>query len=151
LVDDFSLADHLDRLPRQGDIEIRHADPARQAQALGLGQRVHGFRQGDAAARRRPVDQGQIDVVGAQPGQAVAQAGGQLVAAGVLDPDLGGEEEVGARDAAFRDGLADFGFIAIDLRGVDGAVADVQRGAHGIDDGLAGEAEGADAEDGDVH
>ncbi|MNJ72650.1 hypothetical protein D3C77_693360 [compost metagenome] len=97
------------------------------------------------------MDQQQVDVVGAQFLQAVAQAGDQLVGGVVFDPDLGGDEQLFALDAAFGDGLADVGFVLVDLRGVDDPVAQFQGRLDRIDDGLAGEAEGAEAEGWNAH
>ncbi|MNS70735.1 hypothetical protein D3C72_1040830 [compost metagenome] len=134
-----------------GDGEVRDTDLARQALRLGLGQRAHAFRDRHAVAGRGPVDQGQVHVVGAQLGQAVLQAGYKLVLRHVGHPDFRGDEQVCARHAGFGDGLADLGFVFVDLRGVDGAVADVQRVAHGINDNLALQAERADAEMGNAH
>ncbi|MCY1545272.1 hypothetical protein D9M68_812070 [compost metagenome] len=92
------------------------------------------------------MDQGQVDVVGAQLLQAVAQAVDQLALGVVVHPDLGGEEQLGTGDAAFGDGLADVGLVAVDLRGVDGAIAQLQCVTYRIDEGLAGQAEGTEAE-----
>ncbi|KAG0749133.1 hypothetical protein G6F24_015282 [Rhizopus arrhizus] len=105
----------------------------------------------DLVVRRRPVDQRQVDAVGAQFFQAGAQAGQQRIVLELGDPHLGGQVQIVARHTRFGDGLADFGFIAIDLRGVDGAVADLQRVAHRVDHGLVLQAEGAETKGGDSH
>ncbi|MCY1440769.1 hypothetical protein D9M71_570540 [compost metagenome] len=97
------------------------------------------------------MDQQQVDVVAAQFLQAVAQARDQLGGGVVFDPDLGGDEQLAARHAAFGDGLAHFGFVLVDLGGIDDAVADCQGGLDRVDDGLAGEAEGAEAEGRNAH
>ncbi|MNE27298.1 hypothetical protein D3C80_1207030 [compost metagenome] len=97
------------------------------------------------------MDQQQVDVVGAQFGEAFAQAGDQFVGCIVVDPDLGGDEQLAARHAAFGNGLAHVGFVLVDLCGVDGAVAQLQCRADRVDDGLAGKAEGAQAERGNAH
>ena len=148
---DFAFADHGDGLLGQRDVEIRDADPARQSLRLGVGQRRHEFGQCDTVVRRRPVDQGQVDLVDAQLGQAVAQTWQQGVAAIIGGPDLGGDEDVVARHSALDDGLADFGLVAVDLGGVDGAIAQFEGAADRVDDGLAGQAERADAEGRDGH
>jgi hypothetical protein len=88
-------------------------------------------------------------LIGAQLREAVFQARHQLILGVVVRPDLGGDEEVVARHAAFGNRLAHFGFVAVDLRGVDHAVAHVQAVLHRVDDHLALQAEGAEAEDGD--
>ncbi|MNW05612.1 hypothetical protein D3C71_2018810 [compost metagenome] len=69
-------------------------------------------------------------MVGAQLGQALAQARQQSVGGMVVDPDLGGDEQFVARYTGFGDCLADLGFIAVDLRGVDGAIAELEGVAH---------------------
>ena len=53
--------------------------------------------------------------------------------------------------AGFGDGLADLGFIAVDLSGINRPVADLEGVAHRVDDGLAGQAEGADAKGRNAH
>ncbi|MNP58861.1 hypothetical protein D3C76_1538130 [compost metagenome] len=47
--------------------------------------------------------------------------------------------------------MADLGFVAVDLRGIDGPVAKLQSSAHRIDDHLVFEPEGAEAEGRDSH
>ncbi|MCY1446108.1 hypothetical protein D9M71_626540 [compost metagenome] len=130
----------------QRDGEIRHADLPGQAQCLGLGQCGHEFGHRNRALGGRPVDQRQVDMVGAQFAQAFAQAGNQLVGREVVGPDLGGDKQLVARHAAFGDGLADLCFVAVDLRGVDGPVAQFERGAHRINHHLAFEAESTEAQ-----
>jgi hypothetical protein len=46
-------------------------------------------------------------------------------------PELGGEEELLARDAGLLDGIADGGFGAVDACGVDVAVAGFQCDGYG--------------------
>src|SRR5690606_32127467 len=55
---------------------------------------------------------------------------GPALADGV-DPHLRGHEDLAARDARVRDGRADAGLVAVDRRGVDVAVAELERRAHG--------------------
>ncbi len=146
-------AEDLDRLAGLCDGEVGDADLLRQALCLGLGQcgQVLLHRHVDLVVRRRPVDQCQVDMVGAQLLQAGAQAGQQRFALELGDPDLGGQVDLIARHTGVGNGLADLGFIAVDLCGIDGAVADIQRVAHGVDHGLVFEAEGAETEGGDSH
>src|SRR5690606_40667322 len=74
---DLALAHGSDRLPGQFDIEVGDADLAGQASSLGIGQGFHVLGQRHAVAGCRPVDQGQVYIVGAQLLQAVLQAGQQ--------------------------------------------------------------------------
>ncbi|MCY1382065.1 hypothetical protein D9M69_700470 [compost metagenome] len=95
------------------------------------------------------MDQRQVDVGCAQLLQAFLQAWNQLVLGVVGGPDLGGDEDLVARHAALGDGLADLGFVLIDLRRVDQAVAEFEAGLDRVDDDLVFQAEGAEAEGGD--
>ncbi|MNE58462.1 hypothetical protein D3C80_1534940 [compost metagenome] len=147
---DVVRAHGLNRLLLQRHREVGNADRPGQAQFPGLHQRVQRLRQRHGRGRRRPVDQRQVHLPGAQLGQAFAQAGQQLRRPQVLGPDLGGQEQLLTRHAAVGNGLADLGLVAIDLRRIDGAKADFQRIAHGVDHGVAGEAESAQAQIGDV-
>ncbi|MNI65010.1 hypothetical protein D3C73_1204900 [compost metagenome] len=90
-------------------------------------------------------------MVGAQLFQAGAQACQQRIALELGDPHLGGQVDLVTRHAGLSDGLTDLGFVAVDLCGVDGAVADVQCVAHRVDHGLVFQAEGAETESGDSH
>ncbi|MNL61195.1 hypothetical protein D3C87_1850860 [compost metagenome] len=90
------------------------------------------------------MDQGQVDVVGAQLVQAFAQARHKLAGGVVRRPDLGGHKQFIALHAGLGDSLADVGLVAVDLCRIDGAIAQVQRVAHRIDHGLAGQAESPD-------
>ena len=143
--------DGIDGLLLQRHREIGDADGLRQAQLPGLHQGIERLGQRHCAMGRRPVDQRQVDLFGAQPGQAFAQAGQQLRTAEVFGPDLGGQKQPLARHAAVGNGLADLGLVAIDLRRIDGAVADFERIAHRVDHGRAGQAEGTQAQVGNLH
>ncbi len=95
--------------------------------------------------------QGEVHLLHAQLAQAFLQAGEQAVGAEVGGPDLGGHEQLFARDAALGDGLADLRFVLVDLRSVDVAIAEFEAHLHRVDDLLILEAEGAEAERGDGH
>ena len=97
------------------------------------------------------MDQSQVHVIRAQLFQALVQAGDQLGGAVVVGPDFGGDKQLIACHTAVGDGLADFGFVAINLCSVDGAVAHVLRIAYGVDSGLALQAEGASTKGRDGH
>lgn len=64
----------------------------------------------------------------------------------VLDPDLGGQEDIAAGDAGVGDGFTDFRFIAIDLRGVHMAEANLQRMRNDPENIGTGYTESAEAE-----
>lgn len=70
-----------------------------------------------------PVNQEQVDVVGAQAGQGLVRRLKGLLVALVVVPDLGGEENVLASYAGVSNCLAGAFFIAVDFGGVDVAVA----------------------------
>jgi len=76
------------------------------------------------------VDQVQVEIVQAEPRQRRVDGFLRARVAGVLDPQLGGHEQVAARHAARRDALADSRLVHIGRRGIDQAVA----GADGVDD-----------------
>jgi hypothetical protein len=70
------------------------------------------------------VDQVQVEVVEAEPGQRPLEGSLGAVLAAVLDPQFGGDEQLVPRDATVRDGPADGLFVLVRLRGVEVAVAD---------------------------
>ncbi|MNR31091.1 hypothetical protein D3C85_1485830 [compost metagenome] len=97
------------------------------------------------------MDQGQVQVVGLQFLQTLPEAFDQAIFCEVGDPDLAGDEQVFTGNATGGDGFTDFGFVFVDLRGVDGPVAQFQAGADRIDDYLALQAKRTQAECGDRH
>ncbi len=126
--------------------EVRHADAPCKPAGLCIGERLQAFGQRRGAAGRGPVDQRQIDVVRAQLFQALLQAGNEPAGGEVVGPDLGGEVKVAPGHAAGGHRLAHLGLVAVDLRGVHMAVAEVEGIRHRIDGGLALEPERAQAE-----
>ena len=64
---------------------------------------------------------GQAQTLDRGGGGALQVTGGEI-----LDPDLGGDEDVGAVDARITDALTDSVLIVVDARRVDVAVADAQ-------------------------
>jgi hypothetical protein len=118
---------------------------------LGLQQRAHELGDRHLAFRRRPVDQRQVDVIGFQLCQAFLQARDQLVGGKVIGPDLGSDVELVTGHAALLDGLTDLSFIAVDLRGVDHAIAQLQAIADRVDDDLIFQAKSAEAKCGNSH
>lgn len=72
----------------------------------------------------------QIDVGGVEVAQRGVECGFNIVRMVRVVPELGGDEEGGARDPGFFDRSADRGFGAIDAGGVDVAVASFQGGGY---------------------
>ena len=69
------------------------------------------------------VDQVQVQVVRPQVLQGLVKGAHGLVVSRVLDPDLGGEEQLLPGDPALPDGLADRPLVAVAGRRVDQAVS----------------------------
>jgi hypothetical protein len=95
------------------------------------------------------VDQVQVEVIEAEPGQRLLEGSLSAVLPAVLDPQLGGDKQLVPRDAAVGDGPADGLFVAVRLRGVEVAVAN----GEGVGDSLLGLVRGdlVDAEPKDRH
>ncbi len=97
------------------------------------------------------MDQVEVEVVQAEQPQGLVELalGGLLT--GVLDPHLGGDEQLLARDAALGDRPADGFLVAVGGGGVDGPVA----GGKGVGDDLfglrVGDLEDAEPEDRHLH
>ncbi len=77
--------------------------------------------------RHRPVDEVQVDVLEAEPLERRVHRGEGLLRALVVVEQLRRDEELVARDAGVGDRLADAFLVAVDRRGVDVAVADLER------------------------
>ena len=122
-----SVQDVLQSLLR----EVRDADGAGLAGGLDLLERPPGV-QVLALLRLGPVDEVQVHVVQAQALQGLVHGlQGGLVAL-VVVPQLGGDEQLLARDAAAGDRAPHTFLVAVDLGGVDVAVADLQGLAHHV-------------------
>ena len=78
---------------------------------------------GFVGAEERHVDQVQVDVVDAELLQRGADGGRDVFD---FAADFGGEEELGARDAAVFDGLAQLGFGAVGFGAVEVGVAEFE-------------------------
>jgi hypothetical protein len=118
----------LDRFAQQRHREVADPDipcptgrPHRFQRPQGLGQRN---------ARIGPMDQQQIDIIRAQPAQAVGGRSRQIGAGKLVIPNLGGQKNVASVDARFGDRLPHPGLVVIGLSGIDMPVAQIQRGAH---------------------
>ena len=77
----------------------------------------------------RPVDDVQVDLLEPKPIQAPLDLGLRVFASGV---ELRGDEDLVARHAAVAEGTADALLVAVGLRGVDVAVAELQRPANRV-------------------
>ena len=97
------------------------------------------------------MDQRQVEVVGLQLLQALLEAFNQAVFGEVGDPDLAGDEQFVAGDAAGSDGLAHVGFVFVDLCGVDDPVTELKGSAHRIDDHLTLQTKRTKTESGNRH
>jgi hypothetical protein len=105
--------------------EVRDTDPPDQplvGQFLEGTERLPGLVGVDG-----PVDVQQVDVVGAEPFQALACGRVDVVVAEVARVDFGGEKDVLAVDVGRRDTLADGVLVAVGLCGVDVAIPFLQR------------------------
>ena len=135
-------------LAHQLDVEVADADVARPAARYGLVQRI------DLLGQRRlvagPVQQQQVHVIGAQPRQAFLDRAQQVGRPVVVHPDLGGQEDLLARHAGLGHATTHVGLVAIDLRGVDVAVAQLQRGPGHAGGVLGRHAEHAQAQRGNL-
>ena len=101
-------------------VEVRDADRAGQALRLQLLQAVPRLHVG-VEVRRRPVDQVQVDVVEAELLQRLGECRGGVGLPVV--PQLGGDEDLVARDARLRDRRTHPALVAVDRRRVDVPVA----------------------------
>ena len=69
----------------------------------------------------------EVDLVDAQLARALFKAVQRFVIAEIVDPDLGLDEDLGARQTRAGDRLADAALIAIGGGGIDVAISDPQR------------------------
>jgi hypothetical protein len=72
----------------------------------------------------------EIDVIEPQPGEAGVERAPGAVETLVVVPQLGGDEDLGPRQAAGAHRVADVALVAVVLGGVDVAIADAQRFPH---------------------
>src|SRR5258708_36884257 len=73
------------------------------------------------------MQQQQIDLGKAQPGQALLGRSLEVIRREMGGPDLGRDEHIVASHSRSAQALADLAFVVIDLRGVDVAIAEPQR------------------------
>lgn len=128
--------------------EVRDADGARLARCQ---QCLHGLPRGNvvgvaggrvargvfgeerraAGEGRGPVHQVEVDVGGVEGGEGGVERGGDVIRVVGVVPEFGGEEDFGARDGGGVDCVADGGLGAVDVRGVNVAIACLEGGCYG--------------------
>jgi hypothetical protein len=104
-------------------VEVGHPDSPDQAIGVDLLHRVPGA----VVVPERLVDQVEVEVVQAEPPERAIELPAGHLDAGALDPHLGGDEQVLARDATTSDRATDRGLVAVRRRRVDCAVPDLER------------------------
>ena len=124
-------------------VEVGHPDRLDQALAVQL---LHGA-PGAVVVAEGLVDEVQVEVVQAEALQGLVELALGGVLAGVLDPHLGGDEQLVARDAALGDRAADGFLVAVGGGGVDRPVAGGERVGDDLLGLLVGDLEDAEAED----
>ena len=111
-----------------GDLEVRDSDRARAPVGLEL---LEHLPAGDEVAARsrgqRPVDQEQVDVVGAELLQGLLECRPDLVRLALGVGELGGDPDGVAIQRGVAHRVADALLVAVHLGGVDVAVADLER------------------------
>src|SRR5262249_28272663 len=111
------------------DLEVGNPDAAGTAVGLELLQRAPG---GDVVAvvlrGQWPVDQKQVDVVRIQFGQRLVEGPACVIGPVETVVELAGDVHLSAINACRLQAVGDALFVAVHLRGVDMAVADIQRG-----------------------
>jgi hypothetical protein len=127
LVDLGRRAGRDDQLVQLGRAVVADPDGAGQPLVPRGQQFLPGRDQGPVP--RRPVDQPEVHILHGQRPEAALE--GAPLPAGGARRQLGGEEQLLARDAAVADRPADLALVAVHGGGVDVAVADLQRRVDG--------------------
>src|SRR3954468_9579860 len=125
LIHDGPDLGHRHHLVELGHAEVRDADRARIA---GLFRALHS-RPGPRRAALRPVDDVQVDLVEAEPLETALRLGFRIVVARI---ELRGDEDLPARHAAVAKRTTDALLVPVCLRGIDVAVAELERPANRI-------------------
>src|SRR6185437_4718635 len=105
------------RFVEHGDREVRYADVPCHAAAFRLGKRAQGFRKRYFGLW--PMDQQKIDVIETESLEARFRRAKKVCLARVQLGDLGGDEQVFARDAARTDTFAHALFGTVFACGID--------------------------------
>nr|BAO20972.1 2,5-diketo-D-gluconate reductase A [Serratia marcescens] len=127
LVDDRRHVGFIQQTLQVRRMEVAYADAFHQALFAQLDQLAPG---GDVLIllRARPVDQIQIHIVQLELFQTGFQRRQRIAL--IVVPQLGGDEQVAARQRAGLQRGADAFLVLVNRGGVDGAVTDLQRFAH---------------------
>ena len=136
---------------QMGDLKVGHADAAGAAVFGELLQRLPRRHVVAVVERGQwPVDEEQIDVVESQGGQRLVERPAGVV--GCVEPvvELAGDVHLGPVDTGIPDTLTDTLLVAVHLRGIDVAVADVQRRLHRCRGLLGRDLEHTEAQLGDL-
>ena len=126
LVDGGQFIHRLAEVGQAVRVEVADADGAYPALLVRLGHRAPGV---DVVAHRL-VYQVEVEVIHAEIFHRAVDRGLCALIAGVGDPELGGDKEVGAVHAALGYGLADGALVSVALGGVDEPVAGVDGVEH---------------------
>jgi hypothetical protein len=118
----------LDQVDQAVRVEVRDAD--RSGQPVGVGP-LHRAPEAVVVAERL-VDQVEVDAVEPEPLQRPVERGLGPRLAGVLDPQLRGDEQLVTRDAAAAQGAADGLLVPVGGCGVDEPVPDLERSGDGL-------------------
>ena len=133
----------LDEIDEPVGVEVGDTD--RPGEAVGV-ELLHRPPEAVVVAERL-VDQVEVDVVEAEPLEGPLEGGLGVGLAGVLDPQLGRDEQLVARDAAAAHGPADRLLVPVGGGGVDEPVADLEGGGDGLLGLLRGDLVDAETED----
>ena len=151
LVGDGARPQNLDGLFKLGHGEVGDPDLPGQAPGFGLGELLQIDRHRHLILGGGPVNERQIQIVGAEFFQAHFQARDHLARTELAGPHLGGQVNILAGHATLAHQLADFGLVVIDLGGIDMAVAKFQPLEQGVAKGLIFQAEGSKTQVGHLH
>src|SRR5580693_1670097 len=112
-------------------LEVGHADGSGPAFAVELLQRPPGLHVVTAVPGRQwPVDQEQVDVLGAESLERPFESLAGIVGLVRVVAQLAGDEDLTAVQARPRDGVAYLALVAVHLGGVDVPVPGLKRRAH---------------------
>src|SRR5215467_8547844 len=112
-----------------GNRVVAHADGTTSSVAQQRLQRAPGF---GAQSFDRPMDQVEIHVVEAELARASVKGAKRAVVAVVAVPQLGGDKDAVPRYCALSDRFANILLVAVDVSGVEVAIAHRQRIQHGL-------------------
>ncbi len=109
----------------QYSVEVRHPDVTDLASLCDFVERTDLL--GERHSLIRPMQKQQINIIGLELGKAFINRRDESIVLVIIDPDFCGQENFTALDAGRRNCFTDFGFIAINLRGIDMPEASLER------------------------